>query len=257
VGYKAGSRGRLVVAGFRAKGLSDHPIVGRNRKAYAVKSSFPSPRTRAPFVFGAVACAGVMLAGCVGSPTYGTGKSANAQLVEDVTGILSLGPRDRPEVAYNPRPELVQPASLEVLPTPQQGVTEGEGSAWPESPEQRLARIRAEATENRDDPNYRPNVAGVVDTQFGRNSGRARGGDGAPDPLAVDLQSRDEINRRLVERRQGVETQRKYLSEPPLDYRQPTATAPVGDVGEDEWRKERRLRQASGDRSWRDYIPGL
>ena len=56
-------------------------------------------------------------------------------------------------------------------------------------------------------------------------------------------------------------TSRRFLSEPPLDYRVPAADAPVGDTGEDEWKKERRLkaasRKASGTKSWRDYIPGF
>ena len=34
---------------------------------------------------------------------------------------------------------------------------------------------------------------------------------------------------------------RKYLSEPPLDYRQAAADAPAGELGEDEYKKERRL----------------
>ena len=33
------------------------------------------------------------------------------------------------------------------------------------------------------------------------------------------------------------------LSEPPLEYRQAAADAPVGEIGEDEYRKERRLKR--------------
>ncbi len=54
---------------------------------------------------------------------------------------------------------------------------------------------------------------------------------------------------------------RRTLTEPPLDYRQPAATAAADDLGEDEFKKERRLkaeaRKASGDKSWRDYVPWL
>ena len=50
------------------------------------------------------------------------------------------------------------------------------------------------------------------------------------------------FRKKLAEERQGSPTKRKYLSEPPLDYRQAAATAPVGDLGEDELKKERRLK---------------
>jgi hypothetical protein len=39
--------------------------------------------------------------------------------------------------------------------------------------------------------------------------------------------------------KQGSETERRYLSEPPLTYRQPSATAPSDQLGEDEWKKQR------------------
>ena len=32
----------------------------------------------------------LLLAGCMSSPTYGTGKSSSVQLAEDLTGVLSL-----------------------------------------------------------------------------------------------------------------------------------------------------------------------
>jgi hypothetical protein len=69
---------------------------------------------------------------------------------------------------------------------------------------------------------------------------------------------REEFNKRLAENRQGSSTKRKYLSEPPLVYREPAATAPTGDVGEDEWKKDRREKRAARkDKSWRDYLPGI
>ena len=42
------------------------------------------------------------------SPTYGTDKTANAQLLSDVSGILSLqGRSSKAAIDYKPRPELV------------------------------------------------------------------------------------------------------------------------------------------------------
>nr|WP_235897671.1 hypothetical protein [Mesorhizobium microcysteis] len=190
------------------------------------------------------------------SPTYGTGKSANQQLVEDVTGILSIGPRERgPEIAYNPRPGLVKPASLEVLPEPQQDMASSENPQWPESPEERRARIRADATANQDNPFYRPEVApsGTGSTQTASYDPERW----ASEPVTRNPNARSEVQRRLREQNQGSPTTRRYLSEPPVTYRQPAATAAAGDIGEDEAVKERRAQRASGKSSWRDFIPGL
>ena len=70
--------------------------------------------------------------------------------------------------------------------------------------------------------------------------------------------TREAYKARLAETKQGSETSRKYLSEPPLVYRAPAATAPSGDIGEDEYKKERRAKAAAreGSWSWRQLIPG-
>jgi hypothetical protein len=90
--------------------------------------------------------------------------------------------------------------------------------------------------------------------QFDRNPGLA-------DSELTANQSREEFNRRLAASRQGSPDTRKYLSEPPLDYRAPAETAPVDDVGIDEEKKERQRqaasRKKSGGISWRDLVPWL
>lgn len=209
-------------------------------------------RARVPLAIGAVAMSSLLVAGCMGSPTYGTGKTANQQLAEDLTGILSLAPKKRQRIDYKPRPELVKPDTTAVLPPPQDSVTTASNSAWPESPEQRLARIRAEATENQGNSLYRPQVeADTIGTappavRYGRDA----------DPLAVPpnpAQQRAAFKRALAENN-GAIPQRRYLSDPPLVYREPSATAPVNDIGVDEWKKERDAkrdsRNLSGKRSW-------
>lgn len=221
-------------------------------------------RGRAPFLLGgAVACAAVLVSGCVSSPTYGTDKTANQQLFQDLSGIFSLAPSNSgAEIAYTPRPELVRPASLEVLPEPQQELASADNPAWPESPEERRARLRAEATENQDNPFYRsPIVSGstgrAARTAASRNPNYS---DRAPQPMVMEgnPQRRAEVQRRLRENRQGDPTTRKYLSEPPLEYREAAATAAAGELGEDERVKERRLKQAAGkSSSWRDFVPWL
>ena len=215
-----------------------------------MKTDRSSSRGRAPLFLGASAvCAAALLSGCMGSPTYGTDKTAGQQLFEDVTGVISteglIGRGREAEIAYKPRPELVRPASLEVLPEPQRELVSADNSAWPESPEQRRARLRAEATENQENPNYRsPIVASQVST--------TRGTDIADDSTP---EQRAEYHRRRQQTNQGDATNRRYLSEPPVEYRVPSETAAAGDLGEDEWKKERRGKTATGKSSWRDLLP--
>ena len=199
------------------------------------------------------------------SPTYGTDKTANEQLIQDVSGMFALGmnqPKER--IDYKPRPDLVRPSS-KTLPPPQESVASADNTAWPESPEQRRARIRADATANQGNPNYRSEVVAEIDP-----SARAR----QPVPVNARLSERpmnglepgarsqrDEVRRRVAEQRQGSPTSRRYLSEPPLTYRQPAGTADANDIGEDEAVKERRAksaaRQASGSGGAKSWIPWL
>lgn len=194
----------------------------------------------------------MVMSGCVSSPTYGTDKTANEQLLGDLSGALTLAPQKKQHIDYTPRPTLVKPApgEKEALPPPQESITAS--AEWPESPEQRRERIRQYATEHRDDQNFEPQVINDIPASQAADESR--------DKLALDhpssrdnglssKQRREEINRRLVERNQGDPTTRKYLSEPPLAYRQPADTAPQGDVGEDEVKKERRLKKEAAARS--------
>lgn len=165
------------------------------------------------------------MAGCMGSPTYGTDKTANAQLMEDLSGAFAIGiGKRREQIDYQPRPDLVKPQTTAVLPPPQDNVTNSAAAGWPESPEQRLARIRREATENQDNLAYRSPVINdvVVD---GRTLSPG--------------EQREEFRRRLAETRSLDPNRRRNLSDPPLDYRVPAATAPAGELGETEERKQR------------------
>ncbi len=163
-----------------------------------------------------------MLAGCMSSPTYGTDKTANEQLIGDVSGILSLAPKNKNQIEYKPRPELVKPTKGEVanLPDPQEDITRTASAAWPESPEQRRARLRAEATANQGNSSY---DSPIVNDTSPRRPRRRRPRPAGPLPAAGDFaeegksaQQRAEFNKRLAENKQGSPTSRKYLSEPPL-----------------------------------------
>ena len=188
-----------------------------------------------------------LLAGCQGAPTYGTGVRSDKQLMEDLTGIVSLAPKRGPKIDYEPRPELVKPADVNQLPAPQETITTAaaDSGQWPESPEQRRQRIRNYATENRDNPDFKPIVRSgrEVDPNEPMVTSPAAADRGthqqaAPRDIASNRSQQADYRARKQLSEQGFADRRTYLSEPPLDYRQPSATAPADDLGEDEAKKE-------------------
>lgn len=203
------------------------------------------------------ACA-LVLAGCNTGPTYGTGVSQSQQLFQDVDGLLTLGSTNRQEISYAPRPELVRPASIGTLPPPRQAMNGSQDPNWPQSPEVLRERQRAAAEATRGE--------GALPADYNPSTGRLAGLLGA---RPTDRQAQDASWMSPEELRAGgqqaaqaraeqvsVPTQRRYLSEPPVEYRQPAATAPAGDTGVDEEVKQRR---AQGTRSLgsriRDSLP--
>lgn len=221
---------------------------------------------RTGFVAAGLMIGATALSGCMSAPTYGTDKTSTEQLVGDVSNILSLGPPERAAIDYKPRPELVRPAKGQaaVLPAPQDSVASADNPAWVESPEEKRARMRAEADENRDNPFWKPQIepdlaratAGPTQKNPVMNTRHLETGV-APVGFSTSKQS-EAFRKKLAEERQGSPTTRKYLSEPPLDYRQTAASAPTGELGEDEIKKERRLKAAArkkNDKSWADILP--
>jgi hypothetical protein len=211
-----------------------------------------------------LAASALALAGCMGSPTYGTDKTASEQLVGDLSGALSLAPPKREAISYNPRPDLVKPqaGAKGSLPVPQDRITETASNMWPESPEQKRARLRAEADAHFNDTNFQAQI--VDDMPKPSTTGKYKtpqlGHDRSPAWTPEDsgkgtAARRAEIAKRLQEQNQGDPARRKYLSEPPLDYRVAASTAPQNDIGEDEYKKERRLKKeaAKGKSGWFDW----
>jgi len=200
---------------------ADHAASRDNR-------TMPQTITRSTLTLAALCAGALALGGCFG-PTYGTGKTSSAQLMEDLGSSLSLGSR-RPQapINYTPRPGIVEPADTSVLPPPQQNIADA-SEAWPESPEQRRARVLADVDAGRRDPNFitDPNQAAALGASEG--PGRISGG-----------------------------ARRVYLTDPPSEYRQPAQTAQIGDLGESEAAKERARKRAQGERTGlRRFLPWL
>ncbi|MEM6461130.1 MAG: hypothetical protein AAF724_04370 [Pseudomonadota bacterium] len=167
-----------------------------------------------------VAC--VAVSGCVGSPTYGTGKTANAHLMEDLVNVVSLSPRatDR-EQSRAPRPQIVTPPEGAALPTPQTSIASADNPQWPESPEETRERLRAAASDE-SNPTYRSPLASNDDNVSSEQFAKFREAKAQAKTLS---------------------STRRNLSDPPMAYRIPSETAPADDLGEPEHAKERRRKQ--------------
>ncbi|WP_246708065.1 hypothetical protein [Bartonella sp. HY038] len=196
----------------------------------------------------------ISVSGCVSGPTYGTDKSSGQQMVDDFSNLFSFRTNKNSGIEVKPRPELVRPneATKNNLPTPQQSVASAGSPDWPESPEQRRNRLRAEATANQNNPDY---VSPITSSPGNAERYLSSGIDAAADRAdrmptqAVAKKQREEYLRRKKEASGGTATERKYLSEPPIAYRQPAATAPVNEQGPDEAQKERERKAKSGKKS--------
>lgn len=183
------------------------------------------------FVIGAVS-------GCVGGTTYGTGVSQEKQTLTDMYTMFNLK-TEKPKIDYSARPDLIVPQNKQALVQPVDIETTTSNPEWPETPEERIARVRAQAGEL--DPRTgeykreellrkKEGIAieqGYSEKKFipGRTDRDGNptiyGGEGSQ-------ASRQEVLQRKAELSGSLGASRKYLTEPPVQYRVPVSSAPSG-----------------------------
>ena len=181
---------------------------------------------------GIVISALIGLSACTSAPTYGTGTRSDVQLIEDIAGIMTITPQDKEPIDYKPRPGVIAPASSSALPEPQESITKQAG-VMPETPEMRRKRVRDEATANQGNSLYQ---SPIINTGLGQVQNKA---------LTPDEQRERFRAARAIQ--DGAYSGRRFLSDPPSDLKVAADTAPVGDLGEPEKKKEaRRKKLAQG-----------
>ena len=210
---------------------------------------------RAGVTIGAIIAASLTLSGCLG-PTYGTDKPATSQLMDDLGNIASIGsPRKGAEIEYKPRPAIVKPSDTVNLPAPQQNVAEN-NPAWVESPEETRARLVAEADANAGNASYRSPLARRSGASGTRSYEPNKGEFSSPGKFGENNNDQGKEFRQRRQIQQGTYSdRRRFLSDPPLAYRKPAETAPIGDLGESERVKQRRqekeaTKAGTGKRKW-------
>jgi len=182
-----------------------------------------------------------LLGGC-NSNTYGTGVSSTNQLYQDVTGIVSLSSDDKKRINYDSRPKLVKPPRIAELPSPAEKI-EAESAYFPEDPEIKRAKMLAELDANDGvraaNKELSPEIIAMREESRKRNQMRKQLGTSDGDCHMCDHLERMKIdNQRAAQKvakvQQPTIQPRKYLTQPPTEYRIPAETAPVGELGEQE-----------------------
>lgn len=195
-----------------------------------------------PVLVSGLIAATIGLSGCVGGTTYGTGVSQGQETLEGVFNMFSLGgKKNAKRIDYSARADLVIPSDKENLREPVSVESSTSNSEWPESPEQKIARVRGDVTEadarSGEIPleEMRRKKQGIRITKANRTKvGRAAGLDG-DDSMEVMFSSQSKkIKNRRAELAYSTGPKRKFLTEPPENYRTPADTAVAGDLGLDD-----------------------
>jgi hypothetical protein len=196
---------------------------------------------RVAVAFAALSLIGLAASGCMG-PTYGTGKSSNEQLFDDLGDAISLKPQKQPDLAYQPRGQLVKPANVTALVEPEKNIASKDNPQWVESPEELRKRLRNEADANANNSSYRSPLA--VSVTDGKTM--------SPEQQAAAFREA----RKIQDGRYS--DQRRFMSDPPLDYRRVDDPSKLTDLGTPETKKEKERKKeaeiaGSGKKWWQVF----
>ncbi len=176
----------------------------------------------------------VVVGGCSGM-TYGTGVSPGKQTLEDITGLVSLGSKDKQPIDYAPRPPIVAPPPTADLPKPGESTTAV--ADWPKDPdeiarEKKLAAAPKNAettTEVLADPGFRLPKSSTPTNHYPNEDPTS-----AKNQIFQAQQARTEAKQLFANAKAGAggavdangNPVRTYLTEPPADYRVPDPASP-------------------------------
>ena len=212
-------------------------------------------------------CSLALVAGCNGGTTYGTGTTHEEATAKSFMNMLALSQEKQPKVDYEARPDLVMPASKDALPQPVDEIETVEED-WPISPEERIAAVREAAPDEDDRSGEIPlefmlsekegigNSATLYNRSLRRNE--KDGGQFIKEIKkdAAGITASDKLKKKREQLTYSTSaSQRKYLVEPPSEYRTPAETAEAGDVGIDS--EELEARQKENKRKERQNDLGM
>lgn len=181
------------------------------------------------------------LGGCISTATYGTGQAPETTLLHEATGgvFKKLDGKEEAAIDYEPRAALVIPPAAQ-LPEPSPAPNQLAGGNWPTDHDQRGGEERgfiAEQGQTRAmTPEYtrRMKVLGGImgsrkteQQRMATRQRRLQERDAAKAFLAQRDKGREEFATALAEAEGLNRTERRYLTDPPSQYREPAPTAPT------------------------------
>ncbi len=179
--------------------------------------------------------AALALSACT-SNTYGTGTSPGMQTLKDITGIAMLTGKQKDPIDYSPRPNLVAPPSTADLPPPGSDTDTANAPNWPNDPDVASAKAKAAAAAASANGDV-PNQYYVASTAAPSAISPSKNGDLTPAQLAA-------ARKAFADARGGISLDangnpvRKYLTDPPVDYRLPDPTEPLNTAAVQKKRKK-------------------
>lgn len=184
----------------------------------------------APAALAAALVAPLALAGCMRTATYGTGEMPEVAMFQELTGgVLSKGEKKEP-IAYQPRAPLVMPPTASALPPPAETAA-GADPNWPLDPNERLL---ADAPPDDGNPmndinqaeyrRLRP-LASVMPGQSNSPQDLENGKSDYYSNIVHGRRMREEFAQALAEANGYGNRERRYLTDPPTEYREPEPTA--------------------------------
>ncbi len=226
---------------FAVKKTESAQWAGRPQKTGVMTGSIRS------VCFGVVTAGLALGLGACSQTTYGTGTPVGMQTMEDLAGIADLGSPKQDSIKYSARPGIVPPPSGAPLPAPgsdQQAVA----SNWPNDPDARAKQFKAQVAarekfcaevNNKNlpecrDPGFRlppsaqASAASRAPSQTLLNQ-NVKPGEAAHSTAAQDAQAK----KLFADARGNVAVDengkpiRRYLTDPPSDYRVPDPNAPT------------------------------
>jgi hypothetical protein len=180
--------------------------------------------------------AAALLAGC-SSTTYGTGVDPGVQTLKDVAGIAMITEK-KPPIDYEPRAKVVAPPSGAdaTLPPPGSGATAGTDSPnWPNDPDAQAAKFRADIAA-REARGEKPAPLNLPDGSYAQPSlppTTRTSRSGLVDTTPLTQEQHNAVIKAFADAKGSLSVDasgkpvRKYLTEPPAEYREPDPTQPT------------------------------
>ncbi len=192
----------------------------------------PPALSNAPLLL-AILLAPSWLAACSPTATYGTGEAPEMALIREVTGGIMGGNKKDP-IEYQPRAPLVMPPTAQGLPSPVETAS-AKSPDWPVGYDQSAPTVSVATHANRP-PGSEDLLYGAGQAEYRRlkpltgalpESQRS-------EPVDSRIASRDiggkkqrEQFRQALTEARGYNRERRFLTDPPTEYREPAATAPA------------------------------